>query len=111
MDTWTAKTRIATCLRSVPATPAKEETEIQMGTATLNVSASTTGTASVTFPVAFLTIPKVTTSGLSSQIDGETFVVQSITNITVNDFDVTYQCLSGSTVTGVASFDWTAVGE
>jgi len=85
--------------------------KIQIGTATLNVSASITGTASVTFPEIFSTIPKVTTSGLSGQIGGETFVVRSITNITTTGFDATYQCLSGSSATGNASFDWIAVEE
>lgn len=85
--------------------------KIRTGTANLNVSSSATGTANITFPEAFSTVPKIVTSGLSGQIGSKTFIVQSITNITNTGFDTTYGSLSGDTATGTASFDWTAAGE
>ena len=85
--------------------------KIQSGKASLSVSGAATGIASVAFPTAFRAPPQVITGALGNQIGGTTFIVEKVENLTASGCDVSFTALDGSTASGIASFDWIAIGE
>ncbi len=84
---------------------------IQSGQETLSVSGTASETVAVTFPVPFAAAPQVITGALSSQIDTETFIVDQVTAITTTGCNVSFTSLGGASATGIATFDWIAIGE
>ncbi len=84
---------------------------IQSGQGSLTVSAATSGSTSITFPVAFASPPQVITGALDNQIGGKTLIVDQVTSITTTGCTVNFVVLDGSAATGSANFDWIAIGE
>ncbi len=84
---------------------------IQSGQDSLTISAATTGSTSITFPVAFASPPQVITGALDAQIGGKTLIVDQVTNVTTTGATVNFVVLDGSAATGSANFDWIAIGE
>ncbi len=84
---------------------------IQSGQGSLTISAATSGSANVTFPVAFASPPQVITGALDNQVGGKTMIVDQVTSITTTGCTVNFVVLDGSAATGSANFDWIAIGE
>ena len=84
---------------------------IESGQEGFTVTDTSSGSANITFSVAFSSLPKVLVGPLNDQIGEVTFIVEQITNITTTGCTVVFSSLDGTNASGTADFDWIAIGK